>query len=771
MATPPGGAPDPQKAKVGKITEEELTLKNQLALKSKINQAAKEELSLQRELNKLGQQAIVDATKYYDTSKRIAEYEKKIATAKKQGDTAAEAFFRAQVAQQKQQQRSVANMKNSNALLYLQQQKAAEQNKKALQAERQLIKDINKERGIGSKITDLFRTKEGRQKQIDMARMKAGGGANKPPGGGGGGGNEDAALAAAGPYGAMAVAMKKVVDSIKGMLSGVGTAIKSALVAPLGEAAAMMGSKTAVGIGGGAVSGAGATSILDGFGSMLGTIPLIGGALQGLTSAFKTVLDAVLGIDQANTNVARSMGTSKEEAKAFREEMLGVQKAYGSVVVNQTRLVESQLELGDALGITNKLSADILANNVQLKDVLGLELDARKAIAASSTVTGRKATDITNSLRGQVEYLKATTGISLKYQTIFSEIGKLSGVLGLTFLKNDKALGNTLVKVKSLGLDLKQVNDIAAGFLDFESSISKEFEAQVLTGKDINLTKAREAALNNDLATVAQEISKYTGDSNHFLKMNRIEADALAGAMNMTRDQMADMLKEQELLTRANVADKNALKEKYELLVKQGKKQEEIKDILGAAGMEEAKRTSIAEKLAGVMDQIKTTFIAFIEKSKIFDFLTDEKKVNGFIRSILDNLAGAINMVGEIAAGIMDAISHLPFTDKEKYQGLAEQIRSGAGGFAGSVRSVGGGIGLADGGVVTETGMAKVDKGEVYLGANSISVLKDMLDAQREQNKHLMALLAKDTRLSIDGQAIAVANARNATTIYQGQTS
>ena len=67
--------------------------------------------------------------------------------------------------------------------------------------------------------------------------------------------------------------------------------------------------------------------------------------------------------------------------------------------------------------------------------------------------------------------------------------------------------------------------------------------------------------------------------------------------------------------------------------------------------------------------------------------------------------------------------------------------------------------------------MAKVDKGEVYLGANSISVLKDMLDAQREQNKHLMALLAKDTKLVVDGREIATANARNATTIYQDKIS
>ncbi len=35
-----------------------------------------------------------------------------------------------------------------------------------------------------------------------------------------------------------------------------------------------------------------------------------------------------------------------------------------------------------------------------------------------------------------------------------------------------------------------------------------ELEAELLTGKDLNLEKAREAALNNDIATLSKEIGK-----------------------------------------------------------------------------------------------------------------------------------------------------------------------------------------------------------------------------------------------------------------------
>jgi hypothetical protein len=73
---------------------------------------------------------------------------------------------------------------------------------------------------------------------------------------------------------------------------------------------------------------------------------------------------------------------------------------------------------------------------------------------------------------------------------------------------------------------------------------------------------------------------------------------------------------------------------------------------------------------------------------------------------------------------------------------------------------------LADGGLVTQTGMAKVDAGEVYLGANSLQILKDLVTETRQQNQYLQALVSKNTNISMDGQAVAGLVARNVITSY-----
>ena len=676
---------------VGRIEKEQLAWSNILKLKGQINKATKEQTTLMTELNKLQGDEAKNSLKTKGALASIAQLEKNLAKQRANGNstqaTATEKML-------KRQKASLQELSKTIGGSIRMQEAAAAKQKAALEAERNLIKDINKQRGLGTKIADVFRSKETKQKNIDIARLKAGGGANK--GAPASGGAEAGALAAAGPAGAMAAALIVAVEKLKAPFKAMAGAIKDGITAPLGEAASILGTDK-VGIGGGKVSGAGATSILDGLGDMLGTIPFIGGALKGLTGAFKTILDAVLGIDQANVNVARNMGISNKQAQAFRSQMQQASLASGNIVVNQTRLIESQLELGSAMGITNQMSISILENNVKLKDIMGLEAAERQAIAESSIITGKNAEGLTKELMGQVGYVKKMTGISFNFRNVMGDLSKLSGVLGLQFAKYPGKVAETMMKVKVLGFDLKQLRDQASGFLDFETSISKEFEAQVITGKEMNLTKARDAAMNNQYATLSAEITKNVGTTAEFLKMNRFEQDSIAEAVNMTADGLADVLKKQDMYTKLGATNKKDALANFDLLNKTKKGKDELIAKLGEENYAGFTQISTAEKLAAVMEKIKQTFIDFIEKSKVFDFLTNPEKVNGFIKSILNGLAGAIDTVGMIMAGIVDVIGDVVgIFNEEKgasFHAMAASITSGAGTLSGGMRAVGGSLG------------------------------------------------------------------------------
>jgi hypothetical protein len=95
-------------------------------------------------------------------------------------------------------------------------------------------------------------------------------------------------------------------------------------------------------------------------------------------------------------------------------------------------------------------------------------------------------------------------------------------------------------------MTLQQAQNASRQLLNFEESISAELEAELLTGKDINLDKARYLALQGDSAGAAQELMKNVGSLADFQKLNVIQQEALARAAGMTADELTDSLVKSE---------------------------------------------------------------------------------------------------------------------------------------------------------------------------------------------------------------------------------
>jgi hypothetical protein len=95
-------------------------------------------------------------------------------------------------------------------------------------------------------------------------------------------------------------------------------------------------------------------------------------------------------------------------------------------------------------------------------------------------------------------------------------------------------------------MTLEQTSKIGDSLLDFGSSIENELKAELLTGKQLNLERARAAALSGDQATLAEEISKNVGTAADFAKMNVLQQKALAEATGMTSDELSETLRKRE---------------------------------------------------------------------------------------------------------------------------------------------------------------------------------------------------------------------------------
>jgi len=431
-----------------------------------------------------------------------------------------------------------------------------------------------------------------------------------------------------------------------------------------------------------ALGKAGIGGVKEALGDPLTLIPIIGTAVGGLIKGFMSIVEFALSTQDRTVKFGRALGMSASEAQRVRNQFSQIAFQSNSILVNTERLMQSQEELTGILGVNNILSSQILETNIQLKELAGLEAETRGEIAKASLITGQSSDNITKSVLAQVVGLKAATGVSFNYQRILKEASNLGGYLGLSFAKYPASLTKSLVTVKAMGMELKQLDSLADSFLDFESSISREFEAQLLTGRDINLAKAREAFLNNDLVTAASEITRQVGSASDFLKLNRIQAESLAGAFGMSRDQMAEMLKQQELLSKLGAKQGDSAKEQLRLGLERYKNQKALTAAIGEEAYQSLVNASSQEKIAAFMDKIKQAIADFVSNSpliplveKAINWLSSPTNIQKVVSYVQSAFATLFDIFGKISGGVMRLLNYLPGVDID--QSLIDMVERG----------------------------------------------------------------------------------------------
>lgn len=395
-------------------------------------------------------------------------------------------------------------------------------------------------------------------------------------------------------------------------------------------------------------------------------IPIIGGLLGGLVNFWSSILDLVIGVEDRVVKMGRQVGLSASEATKlndkFQDIALNSEKAY----VNSKALFESQLQLTTATGLNNIATKDNLETNIELAKFAGIELETRGKIYEASLATGTSMRSVASTILGQVANLSKATGISFNYQSILKEAASQSGRLGLMFAKYPKELTRSLIATKALGFELKQLESIGDSLLDFESSISKQFEAQLLTGKNINLIKAQEAFLNGRLEDAAVEITKQVGDANSFLNLNRIQQQSIADAVGMTVDSLSDLLKKQEIYAKLGAVDKKDLMEKIKLSRENTKERERIIELIGKEQYKNLYNLSTQETLLETFEKIKASIADFLTRSNIADYvrnimeeLTKPGRVKSFINQVREGMLTVFDFVSSLTSVMLTVLQKI----------------------------------------------------------------------------------------------------------------
>ena len=298
------------------------------------------------------------------------------------------------------------------------------------------------------------------------------------------------------------------------------------------------------------------------------------------------IVKAFMGLDKGISKTAQSLGISYEQSRKLNKEFTSVAATSKNIFVTTENLNDSFNQLTDSFGVTAGISKEALNTNIELTKQAGYQVDTANKLYQFSLLTGKSTQEITENALGTVMAFNAQNKSAINEKKLLEGISKTSSAIQLSTGASATELINAAANAKKFGMELAQVDAIAGSLLDFEQSIENELQAELLLGKDINLEKARQFALNNNLEGVAEEIAKQTGSAAGFMDMNRIEAEALAKAVGMTRDELAKQLMDSEALAALGGEGNNA-QEAYNKLLDSGISKEKIASMLGKSKLKD----------------------------------------------------------------------------------------------------------------------------------------------------------------------------------------
>ena len=431
-------------------------------------------------------------------------------------------------------------------------------------------------------------------------------------------------------------------------------------------------------------------------------------ALRGFMKKFLLLqfVNAILKADKVAGDLAKSFNVTYQEALQIQTQMQGVASASESVFVTSAKVAETQMAINQLLGTTVMLTDEQLTTMTKLREAAGFTNEELAGIFKLSATTGKEMETITGEVLAQAKISSTRLGVVLNEREVLKDISKVSAATTLSLGKSGEAIADAVTTAKALGLELSKIEAIAGSILQFESSIENELSAELLIGKELNLDRARFAALNNDVKTLTEEIASNFGSAAEFGEMNRIQQEALAKAVGMNREELAQTLFVQEQL--AGVSEEEA-KRRERILnariaeVGLAQAQQEIAEE-GYATLEQ--QASVQDRINAMTEKLGEVFatIAPLVLS-IADILIDIlEPVVTVLNPLFQGIAFAVGLIAEGLATIkplLQVIGVLAGIVAVAYAAIAAAAAI-AGAFTNPIKfAVGAGLALAGVGLVS----------------------------------------------------------------------
>jgi hypothetical protein len=245
------------------------------------------------------------------------------------------------------------------------------------------------------------------------------------------------------------------------------------------------------------------------------------------------ILQSAFAVNKAQTQFIQLTGQS-----------IPIQDTYNNGLLTTVDYLNQAVSATEQFGLNAAaiFSPDTLRAAAEFNSLMGFSAEESNSLALASSAFGGNLLDARKEAVEQVKAINKSNKSVVSTKVALKDAASASKGLTVALGGSVSELTAAAAQARALGLSLSQMEKIADGLLDIETSIKNEFVAETILGRELNLERARFYAQTDQLAKLGKEIAANEGLVEGFIRGGRIERQAAADALGITVDELGQAI-------------------------------------------------------------------------------------------------------------------------------------------------------------------------------------------------------------------------------------
>ena len=254
-------------------------------------------------------------------------------------------------------------------------------------------------------------------------------------------------------------------------------------------------------------------------------------AITALVAAATLIVGAIRGLGKAQRELANELSLSKDQLDGQLVSLKLQEAKFKVLNLDASKLKSTLTTLSEEFRDLSLVTASNAASIEQFAQNAGIGGSEVAKLNKKLMITEGLSFDAALNMQRQAASMAKAEGLAVG--RVLGDMATAAEEFARFSRDGADGLAEAAVAAAKVGLSLDGVLKAGEKLLDFEQSITAEFEAQVLTGQALNLERARQAALSGDQEGLLQEIRSVAMGVN-LETMNVVQKDAIASAIGIS---------------------------------------------------------------------------------------------------------------------------------------------------------------------------------------------------------------------------------------------